>query len=103
MASASETGRWASTVPGLVGRLQRGARVAVIACGRGETAVALAQVFPACVVSGFDHRAREIAVARLAAATVGVSDRVTFEVADLGSLRGSNYDVVCVVSRPSGS
>lgn len=99
MASADDARRWVSAVPGLAPRLRRGARVGVIGCRRGESAVALARAFPACVVSGFDHRTREIAIARLAAAAAGVSDRVTFEVAEPGGLRGSGYEVVCVVGQ----
>lgn len=86
--------RWASAVPGIEARLRSGARVAVVECGRGEIAIALAVEFPATLVAGFDHRHREIAIARMAAAVSGVSDRVTFEVSAPADVRGVAYDVV---------
>lgn len=94
MGPIADIRRWASGVPEVESRLRAGARVAVVGCGRGEIAIGLAVVYPASVVAGFDHREREIVIARLAAAAVGVSDRVTFEVAPRAHLRGGGYDAV---------
>lgn len=90
----ADIGRWASADPGVETRLREGARVAVVGCGRGEIVIGLAMVFPESVVAGFDHREREIAIARMAAAASGVNDRVTFEVSEPADVRGADYDVV---------
>ncbi len=94
MRPIADVRRWASAVPGLTDRLHEGARVAVVGCGRGELVVALAHAFPTSVFSGFDHRERDIAIARMAAAGAGVSERVTFEVTPRAEVRGKNYEVI---------
>lgn len=68
------------------------ARVAVLGCGRGDLAIALARASTELTVAGFDPDRAAIAVARRVAAMAGVADRVTFEVAD--KIRGDGYDVV---------
>lgn len=75
-----------------------GRRVAVLACGRGELAIALALACPHDTVAAFDPDRTAIAAARRAAAVAGVTDRVTFEVA--GTLRGHGYDLVYLVTCP---
>lgn len=94
MGPTADIGRWVAAVPGLRPRLGNGARVAIIGCGRGELVVALARTFPSSVFSGFDHRERDIAIARMAAAAAGVSERVTFEVTPRAEIRGRDYDVI---------
>lgn len=94
MGPIADARRWASVVPGLTDRLHEGARVAVVGCGRGQLVVALARAFPTSVFSGFDHRERDIAIARMAAARAGVSERVTFEVTPGAEVRGENYGVI---------
>lgn len=68
------------------------ARVAVLGCGRGDLVLAIARTSPDVIVAGFDVDGAAIAVARRHGAQAGVSDRVTFEVAD--RVLGDGYDVV---------
>jgi 2-polyprenyl-3-methyl-5-hydroxy-6-metoxy-1,4-benzoquinol methylase len=77
--------------------LRKGACVADIACGRGDSAVALARAYPGARVDGFDIDPSAITAARRNAAAAGVADRLRFQVADAagGELDGS-YDLVCV-------
>jgi 2-polyprenyl-3-methyl-5-hydroxy-6-metoxy-1,4-benzoquinol methylase len=73
---------WVPQIPGLKERLNKGARVAEVACGAGVAAIELAKAFPNIHVEGFDLDETSIATARESAAEAGVSDRVTFHVRD---------------------
>lgn len=74
-------------------------RVAVIGCGDGALAIALALANPNDVIAAFDADPVATATARRAAARHRVSDRVTFEAAALGHLLGSGYDIVVMIQR----
>lgn len=74
--------------------LPSGRRLAVVGCGEGGLAIALALANPHDVIAGFDADAAAIAVARRAAASRAVADRVTFEVAPPGRLLGTGYDII---------
>ena len=67
-------------------------RVAVLGCGGGHLAIALALTLPEATVAGFDTDSSAIATARRAAAIARVADRVTFEVAD--QILGETYDLI---------
>ncbi|MCE3275546.1 MAG: putative transcriptional regulatory protein, partial [Propionibacteriaceae bacterium] len=69
--------------PGLVEKLERGTRVADVACGAGNGTLALARRFPESTFVGFDLDADAIAVARSRAE--GLSN-VSFEVAGAAAL-----------------
>lgn len=87
---------WVPALDGVAQRLRAGGRVADVGCGYGTTTILLAKAFPATSFSGFDLHAESVEAARKAAAAAGVSDRVTFEVADAGAFPGSDYDLVCL-------
>ncbi len=63
--------RWLPAVPGLVERLEAGARVAEVGCGTGTAALLIARAFPASSVHGFDLSEDSIARARERADAVG--------------------------------
>jgi SAM-dependent methyltransferase len=69
--------------PGLVEKLERGTRVADVACGAGNGTLVLARRLPKSTFVGFDLDADAIAVARSRAE--GLSN-VSFEVADAAAL-----------------
>lgn len=71
--------------PGLVERLQNGARAGDVGCGTGHCLNLLAQAFPASHFVGFDISDEAIALAREEAHRMGLSN-VSFEVADVLSL-----------------
>jgi 2-polyprenyl-3-methyl-5-hydroxy-6-metoxy-1,4-benzoquinol methylase len=78
-------------------RAEPPARVGDVACGTGWSSIAMARAYPRIIVDGFDLDHDAIAVARRHAEKAGVSDRVTFSVADVSDLRASGgYDVVTI-------
>jgi SAM-dependent methyltransferase len=54
----------------------------------------MAEAFPASRFVGIDYHADSIETARRRAATAGVADRVTFEVAGAAEYAGGGYDLV---------
>ncbi|WP_222851567.1 class I SAM-dependent methyltransferase [Phytoactinopolyspora mesophila] len=56
--------------------------MADIGCGHGAPLILLARAYPASTFVGVDHHVPSDEAARGAAAQAGVSDRLTFEVAD---------------------
>lgn len=86
---------WVPQIAGLKEKLEAGARVAEIAPGAGVAAIELAKAFPNVHIDGYDLDEASVAKARQNAADAGVSDRVTFKVADARDpkLQGT-YDVV---------
>jgi cyclopropane fatty-acyl-phospholipid synthase-like methyltransferase len=80
---------------GVEARLRMGARVADLRCGNGRILIRLATAFPRSTFHGFDDRRELIEAARSAAATAGVSDRLTFEVMAATEVPGSDYDLMC--------
>jgi ubiquinone/menaquinone biosynthesis C-methylase UbiE len=86
-------GVWLAAVPGLIARLSRGIRVADVGCGYGRSTIELAKAFPASSFVGIDFHDHSIAKAREAARTEGVTNRVSFEVADARSFPGEAYDL----------
>ncbi len=93
--AASLTSDWLPSLTGVVARLERGGKVADIGCGHGASTVLMATAYPASVFAGFDYHAPSVEAARRAAATAGIADRTTFEVAAAGAFPGSGYDLVC--------
>jgi ubiquinone/menaquinone biosynthesis C-methylase UbiE len=78
------------------GKLESGARVADVGCGKGASTVLLAKTFPKSKFYGFDYHDKSIEAARETAKREGVGDRVTFEVAKAKEFPGRNYDFVAV-------
>ncbi len=86
---------WLPALDGVVEKLQKGAKVADIGCGHGHSTVLMAQAFPKSRFWGFDAHEGSIVAARKAAQEAGVSDRVTFEVADATAYPSRDYDLIC--------
>src|SRR5258705_12202517 len=87
----------ASWIPALTGteeKLKAGAKVADIGCGHGSSTVIMAQAYPNSRFWGFDNHEKSIATARQRAADAGVSDRVTFAVANASGLPDEQFDMV---------
>ncbi|GAA3225089.1 class I SAM-dependent methyltransferase [Oerskovia jenensis] len=82
-----ELARALGRVPDLHAILSRpGARVADVGCGAGWSTVALALAYPQARFDGYDLDAPSVEMARANAEAAGVTDRVTFRVADAAHL-----------------
>lgn len=87
---------WIPALDGVKEKLETGARVADVGCGKGASTLLMAQSFPNSEFFGFDYHDKSIEGARESARRQGVSDRVHFEVAKAKEFPGGNYDFVCV-------
>ena len=86
---------WLAKVPGLPEKLQSGANVADVGCGRGQSTVTMAKAFPASRFVGIDYHAPSIEGARTLAADNDVTN-VQFVQGLAEELpRDVKYDLVC--------
>ena len=88
---------WVPALDGAEERLRAGATVADVGCGFGAALITLAQAYPESRFWGFDYHDGSIASARKAAATAGVADRVTFEVASAAEIPLAGFDLVLYI------
>jgi len=87
---------WIPSLTGVEEKLKARAKVADIGCGHGSSAIIMAQAYPNSRFWGFDNHEGSISTARERAKDAGVSDRVTFEVAnasDFPKVEGG-YDLI---------
>src|SRR5262249_36068493 len=87
---------WIPALDGVKAKLEAGARVADIGCGKGASTLLLAKAFPKSKFFGFDYHDKSIEEARELAKREGVADRVTFEVAKAKEFPGKDYDFAAV-------
>lgn len=85
---------WIPALQDVKGKLEAGARVADIGCGKGASTVLMAKAFPKSRFFGFDYHDKSIDAARESAKREGVADRVTFDVAKAKEYPGTDYDFV---------
>jgi len=85
---------WLPALDGVVGKLERGAKVADIGCGHGASTIIMAEAFPNSEFTGFDYHDKSIDRARELAEEAGLRN-VRFEVAAAKEAPGSGYDLVC--------
>jgi SAM-dependent methyltransferase len=87
---------WIPALQDVRSKLESGARVADVGCGKGSSTLIMAQAFPKSQFFGFDYHDKSIEAARESAERAGVNGRVSFEVAKAKEFPGSNYDFVAV-------
>jgi len=85
---------WIPALEGVKEKLDAGANVADVGCGRGASTIIMAKAFPKSKFRGFDYHKPSIDAATEKAKVAGVADRVSFEVASAKDYPGS-YDFVC--------
>jgi 2-polyprenyl-3-methyl-5-hydroxy-6-metoxy-1,4-benzoquinol methylase len=85
---------WLPKMPDVQARLERGATMADVGCGRGRAAIKLAQAFPSSRFVGYDNYEPTIAIANASAAANGVADQVRFEARDVSKGIPEQYDVI---------
>jgi len=84
---------WLPALDGLIGKLQRGIRVADVGCGHGASTILMAKSFPKSDFTGIDYHPASIDTARLRARAADV-DNIRFEVGDASSYGGRDYDFI---------
>jgi SAM-dependent methyltransferase len=87
---------WIPSLEGVKEKLEAGARVADVGCGKGASTLLLAKAFPKSQFYGFDYHDKSIEGARESAKREGVADRVIFDVAKAKEFPGKDYDFVAV-------
>jgi len=85
---------WIPALSGIEAKLKAGGKVADIGCGHGSSTVIMAQAYPNSRFWGFDNHKKSIETARQRADDAGVSDRVTFAVANASELPDEQFDMV---------
>jgi SAM-dependent methyltransferase len=96
---------WLPSVPEVDTRLRAGGAVADVGCGEGWSAIGMARSYPGVRVDGYDVDLASVESARRHAADQGLTDRVSFFLADAATVPVANvYDVVtafeCVHDMP---
>ena len=94
--AANLVSTWIPALRDVKGKLEAGARVADVGCGKGASTILMAKAFPKSQFYGFDYHDESIAAARESARRNGVADRVTFNVVKAKEFPGRNYDLVTV-------
>ena len=94
--AANLVSTWIPSLHGVQAKLEAGARVADVGCGKGASTILLAKAFPKSRFFGFDYHDQSIEAARESARRNGVSDRVSFNVAAAKEFPGKGYDFVAV-------
>jgi SAM-dependent methyltransferase len=94
--AANLVSAWIPALQDVQQKLEEGARVADVGCGKGASTLLMAKAFPKSRFFGFDYHDKSIEGARESAKREGVSERVTFEVAKAKEYPGQNYEFVAV-------
>jgi SAM-dependent methyltransferase len=85
---------WIPAMSQIKEKLEAGARVADVGCGKGTSSLLMAKAFPKSRFFGFDYHDKSIEAARESAQRDGVADRVTFDVSSAKNFPGHDYDLV---------
>ncbi len=94
--AANLVSAWIPALRDVQAKLEAGARVADVGCGKGASTLLMAKAFPKSRFFGFDYHDKSIEAARESAKRNGVADRVTFNVARAKEFPGKGYDFVAV-------
>jgi SAM-dependent methyltransferase len=94
--AANLVSTWIPSLRDVKEKLEAGARVADVGCGKGASTLLLAKAFPKSQFFGFDYHDKSIEAARESAKRNGVADRVTFNVSKAKDFPGKDYDFVAV-------
>jgi SAM-dependent methyltransferase len=94
--AANLVSSWIPALQDVKEKLETGARVADVGCGKGASTLLMAKAFPKSRFSGFDYHHKSIEAARESAKREDLADRVTFDVAKAKEYPGKDYDFVAV-------
>jgi len=87
---------WIPALEDVNEKLQRGARMADVGCGKGASTILMAKAYPNSHFFGFDYHDKSIEGARETAKRENVADSVEFDVAKAKEFPGKDYDLVAV-------
>ena len=87
---------WIPALHDVKEKLEAGARVADVGCGKGASTLLMAKAYPKSRFFGFDYHDKSIEAARESAKKEGLSGRVTFDVSKAKEYQGKDYDFVAV-------
>jgi SAM-dependent methyltransferase len=88
------TQQWIPAMPAVQAKLDGGADVADVGCGRGRALIKLAQAYPRARYVGYDAFGPTIERATANAHAAGVGDRVRFQQLDVVKGLPASYDVI---------
>jgi ubiquinone/menaquinone biosynthesis C-methylase UbiE len=94
--AANLVSSWVPALHDVQEKLEAGARVADVGCGKGASTLLMAKAFPKSQFFGFDYHDKSIEEARESAKRNGFTDRVTFDVSKAKDFPGKDYDLVAV-------
>ena len=85
---------WIPALPGIKAKLEAGAAMADVGCGRGRALIKLAEAFPSSSFVGYDAFGPTIELANQKAKDAGVAERVHFEERDGAKGLPQKYDII---------
>ena len=94
--AANLVANWIPALSGVKEKLEAGAKVADVGCGKGASTILMAKAYPKSHFTGFDYHDKSVEGARDTAKREGLSDRVKFEVAAAKQFPGTGYDFIAV-------
>ena len=94
--AANLVSSWIPALEGVKEKLEAGAKVADVGCGKGASTVLMAKAFPRSHFFGFDYHDKSIDAANDSAKREGPDDRVKFDVSKAKNFPGMDYDFVAV-------
>jgi len=94
--AANLVSSWIPALDEVKAKLESGARVADVGCGKGASTLLMAKAFPKSEFFGFDYHDKSIEGARATAAREGLEVRANFGVAKAKEFPGRDYDLVTV-------
>ncbi|MGA8593324.1 MAG: class I SAM-dependent methyltransferase, partial [Bryobacteraceae bacterium] len=94
--AANLVSSWIPALSDVKEKLEAGARVADVGCGKGASTLLMAKAFPKSLFFGFDYHDKSIEAARESAKREGIADRVSFNVSKAKEFPGKDYDFVAM-------
>jgi SAM-dependent methyltransferase len=94
--AANLVAAWIPSLEGVKEKLEAGARMADVGCGKGASTILMAKAYPNSRFYGFDYHDKSIEAARETAKREGLADRVCFEVAKAKEFPGKDFDFCAV-------
>jgi SAM-dependent methyltransferase len=94
--AANLVSAWIPALDGVQDKLESGAKVADVGCGKGASTLLMAKAFPNSRFFGFDYHDKSVEAAREYARRDGLAGRVSFDKYKAKEFPGTSYDFVTV-------